>query len=219
MTTQINNYSFWNKAANVKNIEFTTPIPSKSFLAKYIKHNGHVLDLGCGYGRFTRFLSLYGYNVIGVDISRYLIERARKVSPNIKYIVSSIQKCEFEIDGPFDAIFLMGVIENFISTQERRQLIKKIRNSLSKGGIIFLETFIYDNHFRKDYLANRIGKMPIGYFVTKKEQSSLRLFNDTKDAIDNLFEKGMKKVYGKVNYFCTWSGNKQKGYTAIYKKL
>jgi len=220
MTKNVNNYSYWIQPVNIKNSRFTTPLPSSKFLRKYIPKNGKVLDLGCGYGRFTKLLVSLGYETIGIDISRPLIDRAKKLCPQARYRVISVQNYDPQIDCPFDAVFMMGVIENLVSPKERRDLAKKIYRSLNENGILFLETFVYDDRYEKDYIDNSLNNMPLGVFAVKRGLSKLILFHDTVSGTDKLFEnEGLKRIYGKTTDFETWSGGKHKGYIAVYQKL
>lgn len=219
MTKKITNYFFWNKSENVQDSKFTTPLPSKSFLTKYIPKGGKVLDFGCGYGRLTKLLVEYGYDVIAVDISKPLVDKAKKLCPDAKYRVLSLQEYDPEPDGPFDGILILAVIENIISLKERKDLVHKVSRSLKKGGVLILETFIYDERNNKQYISNRVKGKTKGIFSVKKGNTDLILFNDTKDRIDKLFTgKELNKCYGKEMDFTTWSDEKQKGYIVIYKK-
>lgn len=219
MTKKITNYSFWSNSKNVSNSKFTTPLPSREFLMKYIPNGGKVLDLGCGYGRLTKSLVDYGYKVIGVDISKPLIDQAKKLCPNDLFRVSSVQDYNPEHDGPFDAILILAVIENIISLKEREDLAKKVSKSLKKDGILLIETFIYDERNNEQYISNHIDGESKGVFFVKKGRSKLTLFNDTISSIDRLFiESNLKKAYGKNVDFTTWSNEKQKGYIAVFKK-
>ena len=219
MTKKVTNYSFWNEPSNVEDSKFTTPLPSKEFLMKFIPKHGKVLDFGCGYGRLTKLLVDYGYKVVGVDISKPLIDQAKKLCPNALFRVSSVQGYNPEYDGPFDAILILAVIENIISLKEREDLAKKISKSLKKGGILLIETFIYDERNNKQYVSNHIDGESKGVFFVKKGSSKLTLFNDTVFGIDRLFiESNLKKVYLENVDFTTWSNEKQKGYVAVFIK-
>ena len=48
------------------------------FLKNYIKKDGKVLDLGCGTGEFIFRMLKDGHNMIGVDISKKMLEIAGK---------------------------------------------------------------------------------------------------------------------------------------------
>ena len=57
--------------------------------------SGLTLDLGCGEGRFPRDLKARGYEVIGVDASKTLIEHARLADPDGDYRVADAAKLPF----------------------------------------------------------------------------------------------------------------------------
>src|SRR3989338_5033545 len=64
-----------------------------------------VLDLGCGPGFFAREFRNQGAKVIGVDISKKLIESAKKESPSdISYYASSAENLSSIKDKSVDKI-------------------------------------------------------------------------------------------------------------------
>ena len=73
-----------------------------------------ILDVGCGQGYFSRSLAAHGANVVGTDISKELIDLARKEkranSPT--YHVSSADKLEFSQDGSFDLAVIVLALQN-----------------------------------------------------------------------------------------------------------
>ncbi len=67
--------AYWNTAGARK--VFTHPLDIE-WLAN-VDHAGQIVDYGCGYGRLTAELTAAGFtNVLGVDISHALIEKARQ---------------------------------------------------------------------------------------------------------------------------------------------
>ena len=99
----------------------------------------NILDLGCGEGWLTRALSNKNNKVTGVDATEALLETARRKSPQNFFRITY----EEIIDGvripeaPFDAVVL-----NFCLYQkdEVGDLLKALKESLSKSGIIFIQT-------------------------------------------------------------------------------
>ena len=49
-----------------------------------------VIELGCGLGHYTNKIHNFGVDVIGVDISKTAIEKARANYPNCKFVVGDI---------------------------------------------------------------------------------------------------------------------------------
>ncbi|GIX40284.1 MAG: methylase [Leptospiraceae bacterium] len=78
--------------------------------------NKKILDLGSGQGFFCRILSQRGANVIGVDLSKNLIQLARKYpSKNIQYYVGNAENLSFLNSNEFDyivSILSLGNMKN-----------------------------------------------------------------------------------------------------------
>jgi SAM-dependent methyltransferase len=49
------------------------------------------LDIGCGAGRWTRFLSEHGYKTVGIDLQPALIQAARRRYPHVDFLRVSVQ--------------------------------------------------------------------------------------------------------------------------------
>jgi len=77
-------------------------------------HKGDVvLDVACGPGFFSRKFREQGAKVIGVDISKELIEIARKTSSrDIEYYVGSADNLQFLKDKTVDKVTIILAIEN-----------------------------------------------------------------------------------------------------------
>lgn len=67
-----------------------------------------VLDVACGHGRITRELARRGADVVGIDISRNLISKARETEQNeplgIHYINADVTTPRALGDSQFDAV-------------------------------------------------------------------------------------------------------------------
>ena len=80
-----------------------------------IPKEGWVLDLGCGDGRFSAYLSGKGYDVVAVDYSMERLVRAPLLHPGPEYILADLHKyieCAADIRRGFDIIFLLDVLEH-----------------------------------------------------------------------------------------------------------
>jgi SAM-dependent methyltransferase len=61
-----------------------------------------LLDVGCGEGLFTRYLSGVAANVVGIDLSATAIERARRNVPRADFCCVALQ--DFTPDRRFDVV-------------------------------------------------------------------------------------------------------------------
>lgn len=61
-----------------------------------------MLDIGCGAGQITDYLTERGIAAIGLDFSQELLKIARQNFPNSKFILADI--CEYEQKEQVDGI-------------------------------------------------------------------------------------------------------------------
>jgi len=102
---------------------------------------GLVVDLGCGSGRWARELTAAGYQVVGVDQSRAMIELARRIAPGATFRTASLWSAEM---SRCDAITSLGECLNYTFDQRNsraalRGLFRRVFRSVRPGGV-----FIFD---------------------------------------------------------------------------
>lgn len=107
----------------------------KKNLLEHLGNNKNIaiLEIGCGYGRYTKAMQESGYNnVKGIDISREQIEYAReKLKIRNVEVADALEYLNDEIK--YDVIFLMDVLEH-LELKYAITLLKKIHVSLVSGG-------------------------------------------------------------------------------------
>jgi trans-aconitate methyltransferase len=67
-----------------------------------------ILDLGCGTGHLTNQIVARGAEVVGLDKSPAMIERARALYPELNFEIGDAM--EFKVSEPFDAVFSNAAI-------------------------------------------------------------------------------------------------------------
>src|SRR3989344_3681569 len=114
-----------------------------NFFKRLLNKRQKILDLACGYGRFTIPLSKAGYNIEGLDLSSNLLEKAReeakKQNLTIKFIQGDMTKLPYE-NEIFDAIICMW--SAFIELTEGKDQIKALNEMLrvlKNKGFAFIE--------------------------------------------------------------------------------
>ncbi|HSX13466.1 MAG TPA: class I SAM-dependent methyltransferase [Chlamydiales bacterium] len=108
------------------------------FLEKYTTGK-RAIDYGCGAGRSTRFLKDYGFEVIGVDVSKKMLEQAIRRDQTTHYlqIVSSQIPV---LSDTCDLIFSCFVMLTIQTKQELLAIFKEIYRCLKVGGIFMFVT-------------------------------------------------------------------------------
>lgn len=96
-----------------------------------------ILDLCCGAGQTTQFLTRYADDVTGLDISPLAIERAKKNVPQAKYVVGAAEKMPLP-DAQFDIVHTSAALHEMTPTQ-LQQIFQEVYRVLKPNGIF---TFI-----------------------------------------------------------------------------
>jgi 2-polyprenyl-3-methyl-5-hydroxy-6-metoxy-1,4-benzoquinol methylase len=117
----------------------------KSELIKFIEllpTNGKVLDAGCGVGTpVSQFLAKKGFEVIGVDISKKLVERARENVPEAKFYQKNILTLDFP-ENHFDGIICVYTLWH-IPRDRHSEVIANFHRMLNNKGILVVNTGTY----------------------------------------------------------------------------
>jgi ubiquinone/menaquinone biosynthesis C-methylase UbiE len=122
----------------------------KTIVKKYFtKNNANVLDIGCGTGRTTVPLYKKGFNVIGIDFSKTMINKAKSKYSHIDFRIGNACDLEFSDDGFDYALFSFNGIDVIYPEKNRIKAIKEINRILKDGGI-----FIFSSHNPMQFLAN-----------------------------------------------------------------
>ncbi len=111
--------------------------PETVLLFDYIKKGDKVLDLGCGNGRFVNVIKEKGGEYFGTDVSKKLVETAKKLYPNEKFQTTEPLKLPFS-NGYFDIIYSIAVFHHIPSKDFRIEFLKEAKRVLKPGGFLIL---------------------------------------------------------------------------------
>lgn len=116
--------------------------------ANYIKDGDKVADLGCGNGRFYKFLKEErNTNYVGIDNSEKLLEKAQVKNPDAKFITGDLTQIPLK-DASMDVCAAIASLHHIPSTKLRTKAIKEIHRVLKKDGIFIVTVW---NLFQKKY--------------------------------------------------------------------
>ena len=98
--------------------------------------NTHVVDIGCGEGRFSRLLARLGASVTGVDLTEPFIERARSLAVgNDTYILGDAEDLEGIASNSYDLAVSYIVLVDLL---DYRRAIEAAYRVLKPGGKLVL---------------------------------------------------------------------------------
>ena len=116
-------------------------------IKKDIHDEDYLLDNGCGTGYYDYIIKQNHKNIIGLDISKFAIEKASKFNPDLKYIVASSN------DIPLNDKSIFCIINIFSPTfaKENNRVLKDdgllIVVLPAKKHLLELKDVIYDNPY------------------------------------------------------------------------
>lgn len=137
-----------------------------------------ILDLCCGQGRHLIDLMRRGYDVVGVDLSEYMLSKCREAASKEALEPQLIQADmrELPFNSGFDAVINMfdsfGYLESDI---ENQKALDKISQALKPGGRLLLDHLI-----NRDSLRQRSGGSKSWY---ENEAGDIFLSDTTFDSI------------------------------------
>ena len=121
---------------------------------------GNFLDLGTGPGTQALQLSKYNFEVTGTDISQNAIEKAKKLSNEINFLVDDILNSKLS-DKKFDFILDRGIFHIF-DVSQRSQYVKQIKRILNDDGILFLKCMsVEEKNLPDNNMPHKLSKQEI----------------------------------------------------------
>lgn len=119
----------------------------------------HILDLGCGNGRFVEFLSVHlkdAFAYMGMDSSAALLDIARMNHLSHKFVQFDVVQKYLETGKiilpttkKFDLIVLFGLSHHLPSLELRRQLLLDLQNYLNPDGHIVVSNWQFANELKR----------------------------------------------------------------------
>ncbi len=105
-----------------------------------------ILDVGCGNGRFGKFLeeNIKSVDYVGIDNNQYLLNEAKKTVKQGKLINQDILE-KWPIKDKFDLIVFFGVLHHIPGKDRRLKLLEKTKSYLKPGGLLVFSNW----HFKK----------------------------------------------------------------------
>jgi len=131
----------WERLDNpYSRIEFFSTL---HLIEKYFPGNGHILDAGCGPGRYSIELLKKNFQVTLYELSKKALDIAREKIEGLELkanelICSDVRKLDQLPSKQFDGILLMGPLYHIQNQNDRIDVLKKARNLLKNDGVILI---------------------------------------------------------------------------------
>jgi len=104
---------------------------ARAIVARHFLPGSHLLEAGCGAGRWVRYLTDYGYRVVGLEYSHETVAMVKKAWPDLEVVRGNCEASPFG-DGEFDGVLSFGVVEHW--KEGPRKPLQDIFRVLKPGG-------------------------------------------------------------------------------------
>jgi SAM-dependent methyltransferase len=177
-------------------IEFSSKVESESEIFKTIVSEYKItrcLDAGCGVGLHSIILSKLGVEVLGIDISASMIEKARElaqrfgVSAEFEVLDFSLIKEKYK--EKFELVLCIGnTLPHLINEKDLLIALRNFYNALVPNGILIAQILNYDKIMENEERIVNVRETPERIFVrfydfepTIVGSPSLKVFEIRKD--------------------------------------
>lgn len=146
----------------------------------------NILDFGCGPGYYSAILAQRGANVYGIDLSKYLIGKARKHKSrlgleNVSFINADLIDCHSRWErGSFDYVVAIDTIVSFDHNSKKHNHEKAVaafscisRLLKDDGRFFIMEAHPAFGRVSQEITSDtgeRFGIMPYGYKIKYKQK-------------------------------------------------
>jgi len=117
-----------------------------------IEPGARVLDLCCGQGRHLLDLMRRGYDVVGVDLSEFMLGKCREAAARegLEPHLLQMDMRDLSFDSEFEAAINMWTSFGYLeSDEEDQKVLDGISRALRPGGRLLLEIHSYESRMRR----------------------------------------------------------------------
>jgi SAM-dependent methyltransferase len=132
---------------------------------------GVICDLGCGPGHVAKYLRGRGANVIGIDLSPQMIERARRLVPGVPFEAGDMRALD-AADGAWQAIVAMYSIVH-LPRETLPEVFREWRRVLAPGGAALVSFHIGTEPVHRDEWWGHAVSIDFLFFQTAEVTRAL----------------------------------------------
>ncbi len=168
----------------------------------HLSKNSIILDLGCAYGRDVAVFLKKGFRVVGIDLSKKMIESAKERVVDGQFYIMDVKKLKFE-DNFFDGVWGSKIFLH-LSKKDVKKSLQETHRVLKPNGIFFLsvkmgkgEKMLADiryggkkkfwSFFQKEEIEREV--INAGFKIIKSELKKEKIAYDTNQDIQILCKK------------------------------
>ena len=106
---------------------------------------GLLVDVGCGNGRHLEVAADMGHHVIGIDLSRRLLELAGRRTPHGTGLLLADARSIPLAEGSAEAVLAVAVLHHIEEEEGRERAAGEVRRVLARGGDALVSVWALDD--------------------------------------------------------------------------
>lgn len=167
--------TFYDNWYKTKLGEFVDKVETEcAFSLLSLSEGSKIIDVGCGTGNFSIKLAKKHYDVVGIDISKTMLDIARKKvecqSLDIEFINMDAYHLEFE-DESFDGAISMASFEFF---KKPEKIIEEIFRIIKRGSPVVVGIINRESEWGKLYTSNKYKENSIFKYAKLKTLEEMK---------------------------------------------
>jgi SAM-dependent methyltransferase len=168
---------------------------------------GRVLELGCGAGRLTGYLSQIASYAQGVDLSPEMVAYCRSRYPSAKFDLGDLRDVAADASAPFNVIVAGYNVLDVLNDDDRGMVLDRINRSLCPGGLL-----IMSSHNRANIPQGVLGTLAtrgvVGFVRASVEvplwvRNRRRLIPFERDEAEYAIRNDISYQFGALHYYIT----------------
>lgn len=170
-----------------------------NFITQHDFKTKSVLDIGCGTGKYLKFLQDNNFETNGIDSSETSVEITKKTLNDSSQIICVDMFDLIIPEDKYDLIISISTIHHGKKSQVK-SLIDKIHNALLEGGKIFITVPDFESNDKSDTfkdheeiesgtytpLSGPEKGLPHSFYTKKEVEELFSQFNDVKLDLDDI---------------------------------
>lgn len=125
------------------------------FLLAHCPPPAALLDVGCGTGALSARLSDSGYEVVGLDLSRGMLDVMRERAPGVEAVLASATDIPFA-DEAFDLSLSVATLHHIADPDDVRGALAEMARVVRPGGHVL----VWDHNPRNPYWPHLMRRVP-----------------------------------------------------------
>lgn len=184
------------------------------YIASKLNNNAFVLDVGTAIGECPRFLTEKfnkNFNVIGIDTSENMLEKAKSFAPKAKFIQMDMRDLQFE-SNIFDAIICFATLIH-VNDDDCKKILKNFDQILKPNGFLAINVMEHIGKEKEIFVKEPFNPKYMTYYNRYSKKFFIDFFNENNYVVDRIFENS---IYKESEVGDDLSGTKE--FTIIAKK-